>query len=584
MSYFPNTHDVIDASNSSMTPLNTGVTFTGTSFDSTTRPISIISVICFADQASALNGFKLEWSQDNVNWDCSQSTTVLANQCATLSDKVRSKYYRVVFINGSVNQSIFRLQTIQSPTNTSGTVRNLNNLVDDADEAQLTRSVLTGKTSLNPNYVDVLTDVYGNLQTVIGGQAADAFGRIRSASPTSLFDTKFEYDTQPLLFTTSITGSGTVTKTANEASIILSTGGTANNAAAINQTKQFFPYEPGKSQQVLMTGILGLQVSNVRSEIGYFNENNGLFFRMDGYPNGTTSNSVVGASVVQRTNTSGSVVDTVVPQASWNFDKMDGTGPSGITLDFSKAQIFAIDFEWLGVGRVRFGFFLEGSLLVCHQIQNSNNKTSPYMASAVLPCRASIANASSGVIAGTNTMKQICMTVISEGGTDNPNTYQFSVANTGAAFAGITAGSGTRTPLLSIQPKATFNSKIVRGKLLISKFEIGTNDGTHPAYWELIYNPTTLTGSSFVSADNNSLMNYDKSATAIATTAGTSVVVDSGFLFGPAKLNSSVSIQVSNLFPLTNGLSATPDTFSLCVTGMGGTVPIWGTMEWTEIR
>jgi hypothetical protein len=216
VSYFPPTNDVVDAGNSTTTPLGAGATFTGTAFDVTTRPISTVSLLCIADQASAVGGLRLEWSQDGSNWDHNQVDTLVISQCATISDKVRARYYRVVLVNGSIAQGALRLQTLQSSTNTSGTVRDLNTVVAAMDEAQLTRAVLTGTAIIGGKFTDVLTDVYGSLQTTIGGQAADAFGRLRTSNPASLFDAKFEYTTQPLLFSTSLTGAGTIAKTANE--------------------------------------------------------------------------------------------------------------------------------------------------------------------------------------------------------------------------------------------------------------------------------------------------------------------------------------------------------------------------------
>ena len=65
-------------------------------------------------------------------------------------------------------------------------------------------------------------------------------------------------------------------------------------------------------------------------------------------------------------------LDNKIIQSNWNVDVFNGTGASGITLDFSKSQIFFIDYEWLGTGRVRCGFFIDGIPYYCHAIHNSN--------------------------------------------------------------------------------------------------------------------------------------------------------------------------------------------------------------------
>jgi hypothetical protein len=104
---------------------------------------------------------------------------------------------------------------------------------------------------------------------------------------------------------------------------------------------------------------------------------------------------------------------------------MNGSGSSGIYLDFTKAQLFVIDMEWLSVGRVRFGFYIYGKILYCHQLTNINVLTGSYITQINLPICYSIH--SSGT--GTGSITQICSTVISEGGYETVG-KPFSVNNT----------------------------------------------------------------------------------------------------------------------------------------------------------
>lgn len=79
---------------------------------------------------------------------------------------------------------------------------------------------------------------------------------------------------------------------------------------------------------------------------------------------------------------------TRIPQSSWNIDKMDGTGPSGYTLDISKMQMAYIDYTWYGAGFIRFGFrATNGEVLYCHKIINNNVNNAAYMRSGNLPGR-----------------------------------------------------------------------------------------------------------------------------------------------------------------------------------------------------
>jgi hypothetical protein len=569
MAYTPPKPDLVDAGNSSTALLIANATFTGTAVDCTASAISCVTVFCFSDQASAVNGMQLQWSEDGTNWDHIQKTTAMASISCVLNDKVRARYYRAVHINGAVNQGVFRLQTIQSATNTSGTIRDLGSEVFQTDEAQLCRSVLTGKSSTGlatptNTYTDVITDVYGSQQVVIGGQAADAFGRLRSANPMSLFDAQFSYTNQPLLFQTSVVGAGTVAKTSGQSSLTLSTGSGTSGDGAINQSKQYCHYEPGKSQQIIMSGVLGAKKSNVRSRIGYFDANDGVYFEMDG---------TAGASVNVRSSTSGSPVNTSVTQANWNFDKMDGTGVSGITLDFSKAQVFAMDFQWLGEGRVRFGFFVNGVLLVCHQIYSANVISVPYMNTANLPVRAEIFN--TGAAGTATTMLQVCMAVISEGGAENPQAYQFSASNGTTTISGIS----TRQPLITIRPKVTFNSITDRCRINVTDFDV-FNNATPGAFYELIYNGTLSGGAgTFTSVDANSVTEFNVDRT--GCTGGT--VISQGYCPGGGKTTTTVPFNMN--LPITLDIGGTiPDTLTLCVSSTGTNIVAAGAMRWLELR
>jgi hypothetical protein len=141
--------------------------------------------------------------------------------------------------------------------------------------------------------------------------------------------------------------------------------------SVVRQTFRSFPYQPGKGLLVLATFVMDSSSSvNLTQRVGYFNEQNGVFFqRVDGV-----------YSFVLRSYISGAVSDArTVNQSSWNGDKLDGTGASGLTLDPSKAQILWMDFEWLGVGSVRCGFVINGQYVVCHTFTNANEITSVYM-------------------------------------------------------------------------------------------------------------------------------------------------------------------------------------------------------------
>lgn len=233
--------------------------------------------------------------------------------------------------------------------------------------------------------------------------AGDAFNRLRISEPLTLFDSAHRYQDNGSWATDVATG-GTATFNSNEGSVDLTTT-TSSGSRCYRETFRVFSYQPGKSLLFMSTFVANAQQANLRQRIGYFGEGNGIYFELDG----TSS-----PAIVRRSNVTGSVVNTSIAQSNWNEDKLDGTGPSGKTLDVTKAQILWADFEWLGTGTVRVGFVLDGKLITCHSFHHANDVTSTYMRTACLPCRYEIEN--TGATAGSSTLKQICSTVISEGG------------------------------------------------------------------------------------------------------------------------------------------------------------------------
>jgi len=328
----------------------------------------------------------------------------------------------------------------------------------------------------------------------------DAFGRIRSSSPYTLFDSQNRYaaDNQ---FNVSTTGTGTTSFLSNEAAIKMEVTG-AGVGSVIRQSYRSFPYQPGKGLLVLATFVMDSSQSlNLTQRVGYYNDQNGVFFQRI---NGTFS-------FVLRSYVTGSVSDArTVNQSSWNGDKLDGTGASGYTLDPTKAQILWMDFEWLGVGSVRCGFIINGEYIVCHTFNNANDIANVYMTTAILPVRYEIVTATSAVAAS---MKSICCSVVSEGGFE-----QISVDHVARRTTILTTIGTTFLPLVSIRLASGRTGAVV----LPNRVQIlpTTSQNYEVA---LVKNPT-LTGASWVAVPTDSNVEYDVSAT--ATTGGSIVQTD----------------------------------------------------------
>ena len=387
----------------------------------------------------------------------------------------------------------------------------------------------------------------GQLVT-FGGANLDAFGRLRVSEPFTLFDSQNRYveDDQ---FSSSTSGSGsTVTFATNESSVNLNVG-TVSGGKTIRQTFRRMPYQPGKSLLILTTFCMNVPKANLRQRVGYFDENNGIYLEQ----NGTSE-----PSFVVRTNTSGSPVNTnSASQSNWNGDKLDGTGPSGYDLNLETVQIFWTDIEWLGVGNVRCGFVINGEFIICHTFQcaNQTGKTKVYMETAILPVRYEIEN--TGTTATSSTLKQICSTVISEGG------YQQTVQDTAARRTSILGTiSTTFLPLVSIRLKSTSAGAVV----LLNRIIVLPT--TNQSYEVCIMKNSTLTGASWTSLSTN--VEYDVTATAMTTSVDgiyqndyvTSSAQGRAILAAPTGYNFAYQLGTS--------LAGVSDTFTLGIRVVSG--------------
>ena len=342
-------------------------------------------------------------------------------------------------------------------------------------------------------------DIYGN--PIDGsnptGMAVDAFGRARSSQPLTLYDSSHRYrDNGKINQSNSATGA-TATHNAN-AGLIECTLDTTSGSFLYRESSRVFAYQPGKSLQILQTYIMAPHKTGLRQRCGYFSTTNGIFLEQDDN----------GICWVERSTSGGNgVSETRVYQQNWSQDKLDGTGPSRKTLDLTKAQIQFVDIEWLGLGTVRCGFVIDGKLIHCHSFHHANIITSTYMTTACLPTRIEIQNI--GTTASNSTLKEVCASVISEGG------YEIRGRSRSIGMPITTPKdlptAGTFVPIISIRVKDAFSDAIV----IPTDIEFfGASNNTRYRY-KLVAGGT-LTGASWQDVNTNeSSVEYDITATAI---------------------------------------------------------------------
>lgn len=394
--------------------------------------------------------------------------------------------------------------------------------------------------------------------------AGDAFGRLRTSSPLTLFDSSHRYRDNGQWATATGTG-GTYSFSNNEGLINLNVT-TVSGAKVLRETKRVCSYQPGKSLQIMNTFVMESGKANLRQRVGYFGTANGIYLEVSG-----TSAPVL----VERTSVSGTVSETRVSQADWNIDKLDGNGPSGFTLDITKAQIHWIDIEWLGLGTVRTGFVLNGQLVHCHSFHHANLITSTYMTTASLPLRYEIENL--GVTASSSKLKQVCSTVLSEGG------YELRGAQSTVGIPVATpydlTNASTFYPVISIRLKAASLDAIV---ILTALSIMGiTNNASYN--WKVVAGGTT-TGGSWVSGGDDSAVEYNITGTSFSDVGGRGLA--SGFANGSNQGSSVVDILKEALFKFQlerNSFTSTPFELTLIAASEDAGADIFATMDWEEI-
>src|SRR6056300_1614328 len=328
--------------------------------------------------------------------------------------------------------------------------------------------------------------------TTAGTPGSDAFGRARMSSPLTLFDSSHRYSDNGLWATaTGVSSDATFNA---DAGLVDLNVPTTSGAYVKRETKKVFAYQPGKSLLILSTFVMEPAKTNLRQRVGYYGTDNGLYLQLE--------DSTL--SFVERNSVTGTLAETVVNQADWNLDKLDGTGPSGKTLDITKAQILWMDVEWLGLGTVRLGFVIDGLFIHCHSFHHANLIESTYITTASLPLRYEIENLDD--TASVSTLKQVCSTVVSEGGYELRG-RQGAVGTPVNAARDLTA-TGVQYPIVSIRLKSSPDRL---DAIVIPTAASILGEGNNAVFaWELKAAATT-SGGTWTSAGATSSVEYNLS-------------------------------------------------------------------------
>jgi len=457
-----------------------------------------------------------------------------------------------VYINGTT--AISGTVTIQNPTSAVSVTNTVS--ISTAQTLPVSGSV----TVLNPV---TAVQFSGTVTTTPNPTQIDAFNRLRVSNPLTMFDSSHRYRDNSLWSTLTANG-GSVAFNQTQGLVDLNVTSTSG-ASALRETTKVFSYQPGKSLLIMNTFVMAASTNGLVQRIGYFGIDNGIYFQMDGDT----------ISFVERSIVTGTLVNTVCARSLWNGDKLDGSGPSGITLDLTKAQIMWLDIEWLGVGTIRTGFVVNGQFIVCHSFHHANIINSTYITTASLPLRYEIFNKTA--TSGSKTLKQVCSTVISEGG------YQLNGLQ---QSVGIPIGSPYRLttketfyPVVSIRLKSSPNRQ--DAIVIVSAISLLGKTAGDTFNWQ-VRNAAKTSGGAWVSADDDSAVEYNITATSLSGGR----VLGSGYFSTTQQTGGGIDILKEALF--RNQLernSFTGECFEMTIVAAANNnnSDLFASIDWEEI-
>lgn len=405
-------------------------------------------------------------------------------------------------------------------------------------------------------------DHNGNPYTILNPlnvalDAEDSFNRIKVAPPHLLFDASFQYSLQDEVFIFEQLIGGTVTHNPTRAVAVLTCTSTTGSKARF-RTRNYFPYSPAFTNTLIGSFNFHGIVPNVHKRLGLYDDQDGFFIQTN-----------AGTATVQlgiRSSIGGTTTNNLVDQSFWNIDKMDGTGPSGVTLDWTKQQILFLQFQWLGTGRATFGFVIDGKTIRVHTFDHANKLTSLYSRTGTLPIFAEVTN--DGSILGSY-MEFTCCSLVANGAVSQHG-HLHSISSGTIPKALTTAG--TSIPIISLR-KAPGFTKIPVQILDMEAFCTSNDD----FLVQIVHKPV-LNGAVWTNI-THSVCQKDTSATSYT---GGHIIAE---FYLKGNLQPSVSLEsIARFWDLTlgNDFAGDSEIFSLVATALTANATLYGTISYKE--
>ena len=360
-----------------------------------------------------------------------------------------------------------------------------------------------------------------------------------------------------------ITGTASSTHDVYQSMVLLQVGSAAGDSV-IRQTKRVQRYLPGRQSEVSMVFRWFPVATGVRRRFGLFDDLDGIYFEDGGDGD---------FYVVIRRNTAGGIIENRVARADWNVDKLDGTGPSGITAIPEAIQQMSIEYEWYGAGQVEFNFIINNNKYPVHQFNHANIVEYTWAASASLPIRCELTNVT-GESAGPHYFWQGSHSFTTEGTTTLLG-RQKAISSPLTGYSLTTAN--TFYPVIAIRLKTNALRSVV-----IPDFYAGaTLDNTN--VFIRVIEGATITGGTWISYDSESAVEYNLTGTAFSN--GT--ILDTVFVNGTNQgikyglPERAITQIVRNT---TTTLGDTSSTFVIAIASTNANKAGWASLGWIEVR
>lgn len=398
--------------------------------------------------------------------------------------------------------------------------------------------------------------IFNNKVSYADSMDLDAFGRLRVSEISSLLEVKFYSDKMPEMVDELVVGTATSSLSPNIAAVVLGTQ--ISGDYVIRQTKQRALYQPGKSQICEFSfSDFQIQTDNIK-RVGYFStltsapydsSYDGFFLESNGITNKISFQIWRTGNLVYSAETN-----------SWDSTEVDPT-----TIDWSKTQLAVMDYQWLGVGRVRFGLSLSGRTISFAEHSATNNKEDVYMTSPNQPIRYEIRNSGST----SAQFHQICSQISSEGSRLNL-TRKSGVASYSAVTTFATAN--TKYPYIGLRPGENYQ------EVQIEIDNINIINTTNDNYLvTLEINPTISVTPSFITGNTPDWeYSIGTGSTQTVTTSGT---ILGSYLGASTTINSAVfNFEDCEVKP-GRKIDGTRDQLWICITPLGADAGFYGSVN-----